>query len=77
MLYDTITSEVYIPVGIQRKRLRRNAKDTAIAYLESSIKHHDPILLGSIMRKESGEMWGSPTKRVIYHTEDLTVACAI
>jgi len=55
----------------------QNARDAALAYLGSLIKHHDPIPVGIIA-------WQDPTGKpavdvagVKHHTEDLKVACTI
>ena len=55
----------------------QNAKDAAKAYLESLIKHNDPIPVGIIMHEEIEETSPSAIKGVRRYTEDLTVACAI
>lgn len=54
----------------------QNAGDAASVYLESSIKHKDPIPIGVSMEKQVEEI---PVSKSIHnrHTEDLTVACAI
>ena len=52
-----------------------NAKDAAIAYLQSLIKHGDPIPVGIIMEKEVERIPHTPKSHVSYYTEDLTVAC--
>lgn len=52
----------------------QNAKDAAVAYLMSSIKHGDPIPVGIIIREGRKEV---PTKYSTYRTEDLKVPCAI
>lgn len=54
-----------------------NAKDAAIAYLQSSIKHGDPIPVGIVIREGVGETPHVPTKHANRHTQDLEVACAI
>ena len=55
----------------------QNAKDAATAYLESLIKHNDPIPVGIVMHEEIGETSPSNINGVRRYTEDLTVACAI
>ena len=55
----------------------RNARDAATAYLQSSIKHGDPIPVGILMREEVGEATHIPVNHSSCHTEDLKVACAI
>ena len=54
-----------------------NARDAAVAYLQSSIKHGDPIPVGIQMREEVGEKPYPPVARINRHTEDLEVAYAI
>ena len=54
-----------------------NAKDAATAYLQSLIKHGDPIPVGVIMREEIGEASYSPKTHASRYTQDLEVACAI
>lgn len=51
-----------------------NAKDAAMAYLRSLIKHGDPIPLG-IIHKHEHELPSSKDKQIFRHTEDLNVAC--
>jgi predicted RNase H-like HicB family nuclease len=63
--------------GDTKQEALQNAKDAAIAYLESSIKHHDPIPVGIVMQKDAKGILHTPRKRASHHTEDLTVACAI
>ena len=55
----------------------QNAKDAAIAYLESLMKHGEPIPIGVIVRGEGKDISNIPTSKASYHTEDLEVACAI
>ena len=62
--------------GTTEKEALDNARDAAIAYLESLIKHGDPIPVGMVVRHEK-EGYSVPTERAVYHTEDLKVACAI
>ncbi len=54
----------------------KNARDAAIAYLESLVKHGEPIPVGILV-----EGIPSPAvmakKRISRHTEDLQIACAI
>lgn len=50
-----------------------NAKDAAIAYLRSLIKHGDPIPVGIVVRKEEKRRPGSG--KASSHTQDLAVAC--
>lgn len=62
--------------GDTEEEALENAKNAAIAYLESSIKHDDPIPVGVILEEEIQKI--SPSREhVSHHTEDLQVACAI
>jgi len=63
--------------GDTKQEALQNAKDAAIAYLESSIKNRDPIPVGIVMQKDTKGISHVPRKRASYHTEELTVACAI
>ena len=54
----------------------QNARDAAIAYLESLIKHNDPIPVGAIMREESEVSGASGGEHINRHTADLQVAYA-
>lgn len=54
-----------------------NAKDAAIAYLESLMKHGDPIPVGIVVQEDVEEPKRSLPNRASRHTEDLRVACAI
>ncbi len=58
--------------GDTRGEALQNARDAATAYLESLIKHGDPIPL-RVVRRESKKM----SSDVSRHTEELKVACAI
>jgi predicted RNase H-like HicB family nuclease len=53
----------------------KNGADAAVAYLESLIKHKEPIPVGIATHQEVQEVAASvyPKRRV----EDLTIACAI
>lgn len=54
-----------------------NAKDAALAYLESLIKHREPIPVGCLEDMESCVPASRAAKRgTSYHREDLAVACA-
>ena len=55
--------------GETREEALQNARDAAIAYLESLIKHGDPIPL-RVVKRES-KLSSSDISR---HTEELTVA---
>lgn len=63
--------------GDTKEEALRNAKDAAIAYLQSSIKHGDPIPVGILMREEVGGATSIPVNRASRHTANLKVACAI
>ena len=52
----------------------QNAKDAAIAYLHSLIKHGDPIPLGIVVPKRVKSTGGAPQTRVSHRTEDVAVA---
>ncbi len=62
--------------GDTEKEAVQNARDAAIAYLESLIKHNDPIPVGVIMREEPEVSGASDGQHISRHTEDLQVACA-
>ena len=81
---DEIGFHAYCPAlkglhtsGDTEEEAMRNAKDAAIAYLESLMKHGEPIPVGVITQKEVEETPFPPKTRASRHTEDLTVACAI
>jgi len=57
--------------GATEEEALQNAKDAAIAYLRSSIKHGDPISIGIVVTEES-----TPSGRQNRYMEDLSVACA-
>ena len=63
--------------GDTKEEALSNARDAAVAYLQSSIKHGDPIPVGILMREEVEEKPHPPGDRINRHTEDLEVACAI
>ena len=76
---DGTTFHAYCPAfkglhtcGDTEEQALQNARDAASAYLESLIKHGDPIPVGVIIREEAKE-----TTSAAYYTQDLTVACAI
>jgi antitoxin HicB len=54
----------------------QNAKEAAIAYLESLIKHNDPIPISVIEIKEPDDSTVYAKNRISYYKEDLQVACA-
>jgi predicted RNase H-like HicB family nuclease len=58
--------------GDSKEEALQNARDAAIAYLESLIKHGEPIPVGVARRDSRGA-----AANVSHHTEDLKVACAI
>lgn len=62
--------------GDTEKEALANARIAAIAYLESSMKHHDSIPIGMMIRGNTTCIPHTPPIRAIYHTEDLQVACA-
>lgn len=79
---DEIGFHAYCPAlkglhtcGDSKEEALRNAKDAARAYLQSSMKHGDPIPVGVIIHGEIKET--PPAKNISRHTEDLKVACAI
>lgn len=63
--------------GESKEEALLNAKEAAIAYLESLIKHNDPIPIGVIKINEPEETQPSAICRISHYTEDLKVACAI
>jgi predicted RNase H-like HicB family nuclease len=58
--------------GDTRQEALQNAKKAAIAYLESLIKHGEPIPVGFNRRLPR-----SVSSNISRYTEDLKVACAI
>ena len=54
-----------------------NAKDAAIAYLQSLIKHGDPIPVGILIHEEIKETPQASPKGISRHTEAVAVPCAI
>ena len=63
--------------GDTKEEALENAKDAAIAYLQSSIKHGDSIPVGILMREEAEGTHYSYVNPANHHTEDLKVTCAI
>ena len=63
--------------GKTKKEALQNAKTAAIAYLESLIKHNDPIPVGIIVRKEVEGASHETSRYTSHYTEDLRVACVI
>ncbi|MFA5186734.1 MAG: type II toxin-antitoxin system HicB family antitoxin [Patescibacteria group bacterium] len=53
----------------------QNAKDAAVAYLESSMKHGDSIPLGIMVQDECLPKRSAFSNRASRHTEELEVAC--
>ena len=58
--------------GDTKEEALQNARDAAVAYLESLIKHGEPIPVGVARRESSGV-----ASKISHYTEDLKVACAI
>ncbi|OGO19554.1 MAG: hypothetical protein A2Z15_04320 [Chloroflexi bacterium RBG_16_50_11] len=58
--------------GDTKEEALQNARDAATAYLESLIKHGDPIPL-RVVRRESK----SVSSNISRYTEELKVACII
>lgn len=63
--------------GDTKEEAMSNARDAAVAYLQSSMEHGDPIPVGIIVHKESDKNKNSLTKHATRHTEDVKVACVI
>ena len=63
--------------GDTEEEALENAKNAAIAYLQSSIKHGDHIPVGIVMREDDEETPNITTKHANRHTQDVEVACAI
>jgi len=63
--------------GSTEKEAFENAKYAAIAYLESSIKHNDPIPVGIALEKEDLEESKKSERKLSRRTEELKIACAI
>lgn len=81
---DDIGFHAYCPAlkglhtcGNTEEEALQNAKDAAMAYLQSSIKHGDLIPVGIIVHEGTEKTLATRTKRISRHTEDLRVACAI
>jgi len=78
---DEIGFRAYCPAlkglhtcGDTAEEALENARDAAVAYLESLMKHGDPIPVGIMMREEVKEDTFLGASR---HMEDLRVACTI
>ena len=63
--------------GDTKEEALRNARDAAIAYLQSSIKHGDSIPVGILKREEAEGTHHIHVSPANHHTEDLKVTCAI
>ena len=63
--------------GETERKALLNAKDAAAAYLQSSMKHEDPIPVGILIHGDIADSSHTPTERATYHMQDLKVACAI
>ena len=63
--------------GDTKEEALSNAKNAAIAYLESSIRHGDSIPIGILIQREVERTPHSAISNVSRHTEDVKVACAI
>jgi len=66
--------------GETEKEAIQNAKDAASAYLQSLLKHGDPIPVGISVNegiKTSINTSNTSKTSVMRHTEELLVACAI
>lgn len=80
---DDIGFHAYCPAlkglhtrGDTPEEARSNARDAAIAYLDSSIKHGDPIPVGIVLQKEPSRKSKPTSSKISHHTEDLQIACA-
>jgi predicted RNase H-like HicB family nuclease len=63
--------------GESEKDALANARDAAIAYLRSCIKHGDPIPVGIVVNEENEPGVNSHKKGIHQYTEDLAITCAI
>ena len=63
--------------GDTKEEALRNAGDAAVAYLQSLIKHGDPIPVGVSISSNIERPPNLLERNESQHTEDLTVACAI
>lgn len=63
--------------GDTEEETLQNARDAAIAYLQSLIKHGEPVPLGVNLRGDIKVTSSSLTGYISRHTEGLKVACAI
>ncbi len=62
--------------GSTEEEALQNAKNAAMLYIQSLIKHGDPIPVGIAVCKEVGDV-EHPSAGSSRHTEDLRVPCAI
>ena len=61
--------------GDTEEEALQNVRDAATAYLQSLIKHGDPIPVGIAIQEQTDQ--ASSTEEHSHYTEDLEVACAI
>ena len=64
-------------VGDTKEKALENARFAAIAYLESLIKHGDPIPVNVIMKRNANNKEHTAERRVNHYTEDVKVPCPI
>lgn len=60
--------------GNTEKEALNNAKDAAVAYIKSLIKHGDPIPIGAMIQKGIKEKAPFLKDHVRRHTEDVVLA---
>ena len=63
--------------GDTKEAALENARYSAIAYLESLIKHNDPIPVGITVKKKVVNKENITERSVNHYTEDVQVACTI
>jgi predicted RNase H-like HicB family nuclease len=63
--------------GDTREAALENARYAAIAYLESLIKHNDPIPVGITVKTKDTGKENITRRNVNHYTEDVKVACTI
>lgn len=63
--------------GSTEQEAVENARDAAIAYIESLMKHHEPIPVGIPVRVKVKEGVKDDSSSRTSHTEELQIACAI
>jgi predicted RNase H-like HicB family nuclease len=80
---DDVGFHVYCPAlrglhtyGDTQEKALENAKNAAIAYLESLIKHNDPIPVGLTVEKPRKGPEKTDKGGTRIHTQELEVACA-